>query len=240
MMEENKNIEKEVAPKKATPKKSTTKKKVETKEDDRVNQLEQQVATMSNMMQEMMQMMMAQQIQMQESRVEQKTVSEPVRMSKEEANKKITKAQLLTGEIANELVEVISVETNVVYKSPKTGIVYRWLKPGDIEVMQMKEVITMDNSSGRLLRTPWLKVTDDRIIEALGLEHVYEAIDLIENVEKLSNMNREELEEVFNKIPKKYLRTYRDLLYKKVKNREIKDRFLIQDLSEILDVDLNY
>ena len=240
MMEENKNIEKEVAPKKATPKKSTTKKKVETKEDDRVNQLEQQVATMSNMMQEMMQMMMAQQIQMQESRVEQKPVSEPVRMSKEEANKKITKAQLLTGEIANELVEVISVETNVVYKSPKTGIVYRWLKPGDIEVMQMKEVITMDNSSGRLLRTPWLKVTDDRIIEALGLEHVYEAIDLIENVEKLSNMNREELEEVFNKIPKKYLRTYRDLLYKKVKNREIKDRFLIQDLSEILDVDLNY
>ena len=239
-MEENKNIEKEVAPKKTTPKKSTTKKKVETKEDDRVNQLEQQVATMSNMMQEMMQMMMAQQIQMQESRAEQKPVSEPVRMSKEEANKKITKAQLLTGEIANELVEVISVETNVVYKSPKTGIVYRWLKPGDIEVMQMKEVITMDNSSGRLLRTPWLKVTDDRIIEALGLERVYEAIDLIENVEKLSNMNREELEEVFNKIPKKYLRTYRDLLYKKVKNREIKDRFLIQDLSEILDVDLNY
>lgn len=239
-MEENKNIEKEVAPKKATPKKSTAKKKVEPKEDDRVNQLEQQVATMSNMMQEMMQMMMAQQIQMQESKAEQKPTSEPVRMSKEEANKKITKAQLLTGEIANELVEVISVETNVVYKSPKTGIVYRWLKPGDIEVMQMKEIITMDNFSGRLLRTPWLKVTDDRIIEALGLEHVYEAIDLIENVEKLSNMNREELEEVFNKIPKKYLRTYRDLLYKKVRNREIKDRFLIQDLSEILDVDLNY
>ena len=240
MMEENKNIEKEVAPKKATPKKSTTKKKVETKEDDRVNQLEQQMAMMSNMMQEMMKMMQVQQTQIQENKTEQKITSEPVRMSKEEANKKITKAQLLTGEIANELVEVISVETNVVYKSPKTGIVYRWLKPGDIEVMQMKEVITMDNSSGRLLRTPWLKVTDDRIIEALGLEHVYEAIDLIENVEKLSNMNREELEEVFNKIPKKYLRTYRDLLYKKVKNREIKDRFLIQDLSEILDVDLNY
>ena len=239
-MEENKNIEKEVAPKKATPKKSTTKKKVETKEDDRVNQLEQQMAMMSNMMQEMMKMMQVQQTQIQENKTEQKITSEPVRMSKEEANKKITKAQLLTGEIANELVEVISVETNVVYKSPKTGIVYRWLKPGDIEVMQMKEVITMDNSSGRLLRTPWLKVTDDRIIEALGLEHVYEAIDLIENVEKLSNMNREELEEVFNKIPKKYLRTYRDLLYKKVKNREIKDRFLIQDLSEILDVDLNY
>ena len=106
--------------------------------------------------------------------------------------------------------------------------------------MQIKEVITMDNVSGRLLRTPWLRVTDERLVEALGLEHVYEAVDLIENVEKLSNMNREELEEVFNKIPKKYLRTYRDLLYKKVKNREIKDRFLIQDLSEILDVDLNY
>ena len=239
-MEENKNIEKEVAPKKSAAKKSTAKKKVETKEDDRVNQLEQQVTTMSNMMQEMMKMMMAQQIQMQESKAEQKPVSEPVQMSKEESKRKVTKAELLTGETANELIEVISIETNVVYKSPKTNIVYRWLKPGDVELMQIKEIITMDNSSGRLLRTPWLKVTDERLIEALGLEHVYEAVDLIEDVERLSDMSREELEEVFNKIPQKYLRTYRDLLYKKVKNREIKDRFLIQDLSEILDVDLNY
>lgn len=239
-MEENKNIEKEVAPKKSTAKKSTAKKKVETKEDDRVNQLEQQVTTMSNMMQEMMKMMMAQQIQMQESKTEQKPASEPVQMSKEESKRKVTKAELLTGETANELVEVISIETNVVYKSPKTNVVYRWLKPGDVELMQIKEIITMDNTSGRLLRTPWLRVTDERLIEALGLEHVYEAVDLIEDVERLSNMSREELEEVFNKIPQKYLRTYRDLLYKKVKNREIKDRFLIQDLSEILDVDLNY
>ena len=241
MMEENKNIEKEVAPKKTATKKPTAKKKAEPKEDNsRVDQLEQQVATMSNMMQEMMQMMMAQQMQMQENKAEQRPTSEPVRMSKEESKRKVTKAELLTGETANELVEVISIETNVVYKSPKTNIVYRWLKPGDVEVMQVKEVITMDNLSGRLLRTPWLRVTDKRLIEALGLEQVYEAVDLIEDVERLSNMDREELEEVFNKIPQKYLRTYRDLLYKKVKNREIKDRFLIQDLSDILDVDLNY
>lgn len=241
MMEENKNIEKEVAPKKTATKKPTAKKKAEPKEDNsRVDQLEQQVATMSNMMQEMMQMMMAQQMQMQENKAEQRPTSEPVRMSKEESKRKVTKAELLTGETANELVEVISIETNVVYKSPKTNIVYRWLKPGDVEVMQIKEVITMDNLSGRLLRTPWLRVTDERLIEALGLEQVYEAVDLIEDVERLSNMDREELEEVFNKIPQKYLRTYRDLLYKKVKNREIKDRFLIQDLSDILDVDLNY
>ena len=241
MMEENKNIEKEVAPKKTATKKPTAKKKAEPKEDNsRVDQLEQQVATMSNMMQEMMQMMMAQQMQMQENKAEQRPTSEPVRMSKEESKRKVTKAELLTGETANELVEVISIETNVVYKSPKTNIVYRWLKPGDVEVMQIKEVITMDNLSGRLLRTPWLRVTDERLIEALGLEQVYEAVDLIEDVERLSNMDRAELEEVFNKIPQKYLRTYRDLLYKKVKNREIKDRFLIQDLSDILDVDLNY
>lgn len=241
MMEENKNIEKEVAPKKTATKKPTAKKKAEPKEDNsRVDQLEQQVATMSNMMQEMMQMMMAQQMQMQENKAEQRPTSEPVRMSKEESKRKVTKAELLTGETANELVEVISIETNVVYKSPKTNIVYRWLKPGDVEVMQIKEVITMDNLSGRLLRTPWLRVADERLIEALGLEQVYEAVDLIEDVERLSNMDREELEEVFNKIPQKYLRTYRDLLYKKVKNREIKDRFLIQDLSDILDVDLNY
>lgn len=245
MMEENKNIEKEVAPKKTATKKPTAKKKAEPKDDSRVDQLEQQMAMMSNMMQEMMKMMQVQQTQIQENKTEQnkteqKITSEPVQMSKEESTRKVTKAELLTGETANELVEVISIETNVVYTSPKTNIVYKWLKPGDVEVMQIREVITMDNLSGRLLRTPWLRVTDERLIEALGLEHVYEAIDLIENVEELSNMNREELEEVFNKIPKKYLRTYRDLLYKKVKNREIKDRFLIQDLSEILDVDLNY
>lgn len=240
-MEENKNIEKEVAPKKTATKKPTAKKKAEPKEDNsRVDQLEQQMAMMSNMMQEMMKMMQVQQTQIQENKTEQKIASEPVQMSKEESTRKITKAELLTGETANELVEVISIETNVVYKSPKTQVVYRWLKPGDVEVMQIKEVLTMDNVSGRLLRTPWLRVTDERLVEALGLENVYEAIDLIENVEELLNMSREELEEVFNKIPKKYLRTYRDLLYKKVRNREIKDRFLIQDLSEILDVDLNY
>lgn len=240
MMEENKNIEKEVAPKKTATKKPTAKKKAEPKDDSRVDQLEQQMAMMSNMMQEMMKMMQVQQTQIQENKTEQKVSSEPVQMSKKESTRKVTKAELLTGETANELVEVISIETNVVYKSPKTNIVYRWLKPGDVEVMQIREVITMDNTSGRLLRTPWLRVTDERLVEALGLENVYEAVDLIEDVERLSNMNREELEEVFNKIPQKYLRTYRDLLYKKVKNREIKDRFLIQDLNDILDVDLNY
>ena len=92
----------------------------------------------------------------------------------ENSNGKFTKVML--SKIEDENVTVKSAIKNVIFKSPKTLIKYKWCEKGDVEVMTIKEILAMENNNKRFLHTPWLIIEDDRVIEALGLEKLYENI----------------------------------------------------------------
>ena len=221
---------------KKTTKKKTTKKAEEVKQEI-IQQAQPQMTMeqMQQMMMNMMQMMSAmQQNQVAQTPVAEEQVEEVVKPKVE--NKKWTKSDL--SGIEDEKVVVKSVVNNVGYISKKTGIQYNWAEKGDAEVMAIKDILAMETKSKRFLRTPWLIVEDNRIIEALKLGDLYKLIEKVEDVDSLIEMGEDEIKRVFEKLPNEYKKSFKNEVYAKVRNRELRDITVIESLSKILDIDL--
>ena len=191
---------------------------------------------MQQMMMNMMQMMNA----MQQNQIMQTVVEQPVveEIKKEEKVNKKKWSKIDLYDIADEKILVTSVSENIVYHAKKSGIVYRWPHIGDSEIFTVSELINMDNTSKRFLRTPWLKVSDERIIEALGLGELYELLEKVEDIDVLISMSTPEIERVFERLPKEYKEDFRDNVVKKIRNKELRDLAVIEVLSDVLDTDL--
>ena len=223
--------------KKTTKKKATTKKVEEVKQEvAQPNQTQMTMEQMQQMMMNMMQMMNA----MQQNQIMQTVVEQPVveEIKKEEKVNKKKWSKIDLYDIADEKILVTSVSENIVYHAKKTGIVYRWPHIGDSEIFTVSELINMDNTSKRFLRTPWLKVSDERIIEALGLGELYELLEKVEDIDVLISMSTPEIERVFERLPKEYKEDFRDNVVKKIRNKELRDLAVIEVLSDVLDTDL--
>lgn len=224
---------------KKTTKKKTTTKKVEEVKQEMVQQTQPQMTMeqMQQMMMNMMQMMSAmQQNQVVQTPVVEETAVKEVKKEEKINKKKWSKIDLY--DIADEKILVTSVSENIVYHAKKTGIVYRWPHIGDSEIFTVSELINMDNTSKRFLRTPWLKVSDERIIEALGLGELYTLLEKVEDIDMLVSMSTPEIERVFERLPKEYKEDFRDNVVKKIRNKELRDLAVIEVLSDVLDTDL--
>lgn len=152
------------------------------------------------------------------------------------SNTKFTKVML--SKISDEIVTVKSSVDNVNFLSPKTQTRYKWLQKGDVEALSVSEILAMENVSRRFLHTPWLIVEDERVIQALDLQRTYDLIKKVENVDELVELNKNEIEKIFNELPSQYQNNFRNEIYKKVKTRELNNLSVIDDLGEILHIDL--
>lgn len=219
-------------------KKTTTKKKkVEEKPVEQNNELS--VDELRQMMQQMMatmNMFMQQQVAQQQQPKVEEVVEKEVKPKKQTKKTKWTKADLI--EIENERIPVKSVIDNVGYTSKRTNIKYKWSNKGDIELMTVSEILGMETRSQRFLHTPWLVIEDERVVQALRLTELYDLIDKVDDVDKLLELSTDEIDRIFNKLPKEYKDNFKDEIYVKVKTRELKDLEIIDALSKILDIDL--
>ena len=219
-------------------KKTTTrKKKVEEKPVEQNNELT--VDELRQMMQNMMatmNMFMQQQVAQQQQPKVEEVAEKEVKPKKQIKKTKWTKADLI--EIENERIPVKSVIDNVGYTSKRTNIKYKWSNKGDIELMTVSEILGMETRSQRFLHTPWLVIEDERVVQALRLTELYDLIDKVDDVDKLLELSTDEIDRIFNKLPKEYKDNFKDEIYVKVKTRELKDLEIIDALSKILDIDL--
>ena len=206
--------------KKTTNKKSTTKKKEEPKLNDIKDVSPELMAQMFQMFQQMQQ----QNDQSQNNKVKE----EP----KKEEKKKYTKLDLLKME--DEKIYVEALTSDVGYISDR-GIIYNWNNKGDIELMNISEILAMEQRSDKYFHTPWLKITDERVIEALGLEGLYETIDSLKDMNVLTKMNKEQIQNAINSLPSNFKKEFTDEVYYNVKNKKLNDLNTIDILSEILD-----
>lgn len=205
--------EKKTTPKKTT-KKTTTKKaepKVEKKEEidyeSIINQLQEQI----------------------------KLMQEQMSVKADEPEEKWTKAKLYT--IKDEFVEVRSVyDGGVTYDSPKTKISYFWTNKGDIEVMTIEEVLTMNSTRPKCLSVPWLAVNDPRVIEGLGLGKVVDMIEKIEDTDALIEMDLNELEELIKSLNPEQKNNLRDEIAKKIEANEIDSYVVVVTLKRLLEI----
>lgn len=206
--------EKKATPKKTTKKTTTTKKaepKVEKKEEidyeSIINQLQEQI----------------------------KLMQEQMSVKADEPVEKWTKAKLYT--IKDEFVEVRSVyDGGVTYDSPKTKISYFWTNKGDIEVMTIEEVLTMNSTRPKCLSVPWLAVNDPRVIEGLGLGKVVDMIEKIEDTDALIEMDLNELEELIKSLNTEQKNNLRDEIAKKIEANEIDSYVVVVTLKRLLEI----
>lgn len=212
--------EKKATPKKTT-KKTTTKKaepKVEKKEEVDYESIISQLQEQIKLMQEQMKV----------------KADEPV-VAMAEPEEKWTKAKLYT--IKDEFVEVRSVyDGGVTYDSPKTKISYFWTNKGDIEVMTIEEVLTMNSTRPKCLSVPWLAVNDSRVIEGLGLGKVVDMIEKIENTDALIEMDLNELEELIKSLNQEQKNNLRDEIAKKIEANEIDSYVVVVTLKRLLEI----
>lgn len=202
-----------------TKKKTTAKKKVEPKTEPKKEGIDMSAMMTPEMMAMFMKFMESQQQEV-----------KPMKVKEE----KWTKASLYN--IKNEMVEVRNVlDGKVVYVSPKTKLKYKWLEKGDVEILSVEEILAMD-SKKIFLRTPVLVVEDERVVEGLGLGKVYRDIELIENTEKLEELDIDELKEFVEGLSDECKNNLRDEMNKKINNYEIRDYMVVDTLKGLLDL----
>ena len=202
-----------------TKKKTTAKKKAEPKTEPKKEGVDMSTMMTPEMMAMFMKFMESQQQEV-----------KPMKAKEE----KWTKASLYN--IKDEMVEVRNVlDGKVVYVSPKTKLKYKWLEKGDVEILSVEEILAMD-SKKIFLRTPVLVVEDERVIEGLGLGKVYRDIELIENTEKLEELDIDELKEFVEGLSDECKNNLRDEMNKKINNYEIRDYMVVDTLKGLLDL----
>ena len=202
-----------------TKKRTTAKKKVEPKTEPKKEGVDMSAMMTPEMMAMFMKFMESQQQEV-----------KPMKAKEE----KWTKASLYN--IKNEMVEVRNVlDGKVVYVSPKTKLKYKWLEKGDVEILSVEEILAMD-SKKIFLRTPVLVVEDERVVEGLGLGKVYRDIELIENTEKLEELDIDELKEFVEGLSDECKNNLRDEMNKKINNYEIRDYMVVDTLKGLLDL----
>lgn len=151
-----------------------------------------------------------------------------------EKPEKITKAYLNT--IRDEEVEVRNVSNAIVtFNSRKTGMTYRWVSKGDVEVMTIGEVIGMHAQSNKFLSTPWLVVEDSRVVEGLGLSLTPQTVDLLDNLDELLDKPIYMIREAIEPLPMAYKDHLADQVSSKIHNKELRDIVLIKELETMLN-----
>ena len=220
--------------KRSTAKKTTAKAKAIVEETKEVVATPQP-SPMEQLLSQMTPEMMAELVKMVSLQNQPQTTlsQEPVK-SKKASNQRISKAYL--NSIREEEVEVRSVSAGtVVFKSPKTGMTYKWTGKDEVEVMTVGEVVSMHNASKKFLTTPWLVTDHEELNEGLGLQEVSETLDMIDDLDDFLALPIQEIKATIEDLPKTYHPVLAEQIGVKVSNGEIRDYILIRELEKLLN-----
>jgi hypothetical protein len=120
---------------------------------------------------------------------------------------------------------------------------YEWQHPGDIEVVTIEDIINMPKA---YLNTPWLcldgyeneeGVVDD-IVDALKLNHIYEYIYTLQDMEEnINNVDLKDIKQAIELSRKNGYDITMDmviLIDRKIRSGELTNYVFIGQLSELL------
>ena len=219
--------------KKKTTKKTTTASKSTPKKETNKNEVSQAQPDMTQMFQMFQQFMITQMNQQQNG------IDNSEKVKKQKATTKKTKSYL-RKERGDDDVLVRSVAGTVCFKSPKTGITYNFMENGDEEWLTVDEILQMETASKKYLHSPWLVVEDDEINEILGISKVVDGVEKLNNIEEtLEELPIHEIEKLIKESTQDYKNTFAGIVMNKIKEGELRDTVLINELGRILNVDFD-
>ena len=150
-----------------------------------------------------------------------------------EKPKKITMSYL--NRIRDREVEVRNVVNGrVTFHSQKTGMTYVWTHRDEIEVMTVGEILTMFSKNRKFLTAPWLVVEDAEVNQGLGLEEAIESIEIFDHLDDFLDLPFYQIKEKVNTFNVRQRQQLADHISVKIKEKELRDIVLIQNLQEVL------
>ena len=127
----------------------------------------------------------------------------------------------------------------LVYKSRKTGLQTIWMSHGDIEYIDVGELLTMKASQPKFLNEPWLVIENDDVVEYLGLKHLYQRLVGTEDLDLFFNKTHTEMAEILDRIPNGTKDAIATRARKLVEEGTLYDNRKIRALEEKLKIDLS-
>ena len=127
----------------------------------------------------------------------------------------------------------------LIYKSRKTGLQTVWTNHGDIEYMDVGELLTMKASQPKFLNEPWLIVEDENVVEYLGLKHLYQRLVDTDDLDSFFNKTHTEIAEILDCIPNGTKDAIATRARKLVEEGTLYDNRKIRILEEKLKIDLS-
>ena len=233
--------------KKPAPKKRTTTSKPKVEEQPKTDPMVEQ-------MQQMMAMMMAQQQQLMELMAKTQQQNQPVNMvidevidekprntKRQREDKRLTKQDLRRKYKGVDIYITNVSQGMVIYQG--RNMKYEWQHPGDVEVVTIEDIINMPKA---YLNTPWLCLDGyenedevvDNIVEALKLNHIYEYIYTLQDMEEnINNVDLKDIKEAIELSRKNGYDISMDLVIlidKKIRSGELTNYVFIGELEKLL------
>jgi hypothetical protein len=137
------------------------------------------------------------------------------------------------------LVPVMNVTNGrLIYRSRKTGSEFRFERYGDIEYMELYELLTMRASHRRFLDEPFIIVLEEEVADFLGLTNNYKKLTHATEIDGIFEFPLEQFEDVIESIPKGLAHLVVSKAKEKIETKELDSVQMVQAIEKVFNVKL--
>jgi hypothetical protein len=139
----------------------------------------------------------------------------------------------------NELIPVMNITNgSLVYQSRKTGLEVKFERYGDIEYLEVGELLTMRSGQRRFLDEPWILILDDEVVNYLGLDKLYKKLENPQNIDNIFSFDNDTFEQVVQSSPRGYAQLIISRARLKIKEGTLDSVSKIKILEDRFNVEL--
>lgn len=137
------------------------------------------------------------------------------------------------------LVPIMNVTNGkLVYQSKKSGSEFQFENYGDIEYIELYELLTMRSSQRKFLDEPYVIVLDDEVTDYLGLSTLYKKLTHATEIDRVFTLPLEQFKNIIESTPKGLAHLIISKAKEKIQTGEFDSVQKIQALEEIYNVQL--
>jgi hypothetical protein len=186
---------------------------------------------------------MAEEINLDEMRakIEEEMYAKALSQIKEELKQPTKEKNIMRKEMLDKqmLVPIMNVTNGkLIYQSRKTGSEFQFEKYGDIEYIELYELLTMRSSHRKFLDEPFIIVLDDEVADYLGLTNNYKKLIHATEIDGIFNFPLDHFTDVIKSTPKGLAHLIISKAKEKIQTGELDSVQKIEALEENYNVRL--
>lgn len=138
----------------------------------------------------------------------------------------------------DDVIEVVSLISNVGYEDKKYEDIYKWEKAGDKVEMSFEVINRMWQSHKTYFKSMWLKPLDNRVVKKFGLEPTYRDYDFLMDASNYTRDNVDKICESIRNTPQSLKFAICNKIKSFVSSGEVSDAIVLRKIEEKLNIDL--